>query len=138
MIDLHPTTCNICGGKVIYTSNTAVYGRRYGSGMCYLCTKCGAYVGTHEPRPKEALGILSNKEMRSMKMTCHNLFDALWKGKPSKGSGRSPRRKAYRWLSDQLGIPEEECHFGYFDMNMLQRAYSLLRKEPVYERGQEN
>lgn len=126
MIDLHPTTCNICGGKVIYTSNAAVYGREYGSGMCYLCTECGAYVGTHEPRPKEALGILSNKEMRNMKMACHSLFDAKWKDKPNKGS--NPRRKAYHWLSERLGIPEEECHFGYFDVDMLQKAYSLLKE----------
>ena len=51
-VDTHPTTCNLCGGQVIYTSNERVYGRKYGSGYCYLCTCCGAYVGTHEPRPR--------------------------------------------------------------------------------------
>lgn len=34
MIDIHPTKCNICGGKVIYTSNAEVYGREYGSDYC--------------------------------------------------------------------------------------------------------
>jgi len=63
-----------------------------------------------------------------MKMACHSLFDARWKGKPSKGSGQNPRRKAYRWLSERLGISEEECHFGYFDVDMLQKAYSLLKE----------
>ena len=29
MIDLHPIKCNICGGRVIYTSNTAIYGKAY-------------------------------------------------------------------------------------------------------------
>lgn len=53
----HPTVCNICGGKVSYVSNARVYGSRYGSGWCYLCESCGAYVGTHGPRPREALGI---------------------------------------------------------------------------------
>ena len=43
-VDTHPTTCNLCGGQVIYTSNERVYGRKYGSGYCYLCTCCGAYV----------------------------------------------------------------------------------------------
>lgn len=33
MIDLHPITCNLCGGKVVYTSNAAIYGRSCGSGM---------------------------------------------------------------------------------------------------------
>ena len=40
----HPTVCNICGGKVSYVSNARVYGSRYGSGWCYLCESCGAYV----------------------------------------------------------------------------------------------
>ena len=30
-VDPHPTTCNLCGGQVIYTSNERVYGRKYGS-----------------------------------------------------------------------------------------------------------
>ena len=62
-VDTHPTTCNLCGGQVIYTSNERVYGRKYGSGYCYLCTCCGAYVGTHEPRPREALGLLADSRM---------------------------------------------------------------------------
>ena len=49
MIDKYPTVCNLCGGKVIYTSNARIYGKEYGSGKCYLCTNCGAYVGTHKP-----------------------------------------------------------------------------------------
>lgn len=73
MIDLHPTRCNICGGKVIYTSNARVYGRKYGSGMCYYCTKCGAFVGTHEPHPEVAYGILSNAKMRAAKKKLHSI-----------------------------------------------------------------
>ena len=38
MINTQPEVCNLCGGKVIYTSNARVYhGREYGSGYCYLC-----------------------------------------------------------------------------------------------------
>lgn len=123
-MDLYPTICNLCGGKVIYTSNSVIYGREYGSGKCYLCTNCGAYVGTHKPRPKEALGLLANKEMREMKVKCHSLFDERWKSKKHKS-----RRKAYEQLANQLKIPVSECHFGYFDMDMLNKAYEILRKE---------
>lgn len=101
-----------------------IYGREYGSGKCYLCTNCGAYVGTHKPRPKEALGLLANKEMREMKVKCHSLFDERWKSKKHKS-----RRKAYEQLANQLKIPVSECHFGYFDMDMLNKAYEILRKE---------
>ena len=70
-IDLHPKKCNICGGLVIYTNNNLIYGKSYGSGKCYLCTQCGSYVGTHEPRPTEALGLLADSQMRTLKKKCH-------------------------------------------------------------------
>lgn len=75
MINTQPEVCNLCGGKVIYTSNARVYhGREYGSGYCYLCLACGAYVGTHKPHPKEALGLLADERMRKGKIMCHALF----------------------------------------------------------------
>lgn len=126
MIDLQPTICNICGGEVIYTSNSKIYGREYGSGKMYYCTKCGAYVGTHEPRPKEALGILGNKEMRDMKMKCHDLFDNKWKSEPTSKKRHVARNNAYKWLAEKLKISVDDCHFGYFDMDMLNKAYEVL------------
>ncbi len=75
---LRPTQCNICGGKVEYIPNKQIYGKPYGSGFCYHCCDCGAYVGTHRIRPKEAFGILANDEMRKMKMKCHDIFDKMW------------------------------------------------------------
>lgn len=125
-IDLFPTVCNLCGGNVIYTSNKAIYSKPYGSGMCYLCTSCGAYVGTHVPRPKEAFGILADKQMRELKMQCHSLFDALWMDKPTVKERRLARKKAYSILADKLGIDEDCCHFGYFDTELLCEALTLL------------
>ena len=125
-IDTHPTICNLCGGKVIYTSNEAVYGRKYGSGYCYLCTNCRAYVGTHVPRPKEALGLLANEQMRKGKMMCHDLFDQMWKGKPQQGK---KRQNAYKWIAAEMGIPVEDCHFGYFDLKQLRAAYMILKNK---------
>lgn len=123
MIDLHPKICNLCFGKVIYTSNDKVYGKSYGSGKCYLCTDCGAYVGTHKPRPREALGLLADESMRRGKMYCHEIFDSKWKGKPN---AQRKRVELYFWLSRKLNIPISECHFGYFDIETLRRAYRVL------------
>ena len=126
MIDLKPTKCNICGGTVIFASNSRLYGREYGSGKMYYCTQCGAYVGTHKPRPEEALGILGNKEMRDMKMRCHALFDTKWKNEPTSRKRHIARKNAYRWLADKLEIPVDDCHFGYFNMDTLNKAYKIL------------
>ncbi len=127
MINLYPTKCNLCGGVVVYISNSKIYGREYGSGKCYYCTSCGAYVGTHKPRPEEALGILGNAEMREMKMKCHELFDQQWKNEKNSKKRNAARKKSYAYLAVKLNIPVEECHFGYFDMDMLDKAYRILK-----------
>lgn len=121
-----PKTCNICGGRVVYVSNKVVYGQSMGSGKCYLCTECGAYVGTHKPRPKDAMGVLANERMRLGKQHCHHLFDMRWRGKPNQ---RKERTRQYEWLAGQMGIPVEECHFGYFDLDQLIQAYRILRDD---------
>lgn len=125
--NLYPEVCNICGPKVIFTSNSRIYGREYGSGKCYLCTNpaCRAFVGTHEPRPEEALGILSTPKMREMKKKVHGMFDELWLHEKDR---RTARTKAYAFLAEKMGIPVEECHFGYFDMDQLNAACSILQE----------
>ena len=106
MINTHPKVCNLCGGAVQYTSNAVIYGREYGSGRCYLCTSCGAFVGTHKPWPREAL------------------FDSFWRGKRK---AQKKREDLYFWLSEQMGISREDCHFGYFDLEQLRQAYRILQ-----------
>lgn len=124
-INLYPTKCNLCGGKVVFTSNSIVYGKEYGSGKCYYCTECGAYVGTHKPRPRRALGILANKEMRELKKECHEKFDKLWKGKKK---ARIKRARFYKLLANALGISVDKCHFGYFDTEILLKALEVLKR----------
>lgn len=123
MVDLHPTICNICGGHVVFTSNAVIYGKEYGSGKCYLCISCGAYTGTHRPRPKEALGLLADESMRKGKVACHDLFDAMWRGKPK---AQKKRKDLYLWLAYEMDIPTRDCHFGYFNLHQLRQAYRIL------------
>ena len=66
MINTQPPVCNLCGGEVILCSNARVYhGREYGSGLCCYCLGCGAYAGTHKPRPQEAMGLLGSVHIRA-------------------------------------------------------------------------
>lgn len=125
MIDLHPKVCPLCGGKVEYTTTSKVYDTDYmkygGSGYCYHCTKCDAIVLTHKHKPDEAFGILANKEMREMRQKNHKLFDQLWRN-------RSERSELYIKLSKELGIDAEECHFGCFTMEQLQKSHEILMR----------
>ena len=124
MIEIHPKICNLCGGRGEYMNNARIYGKQYGSGYCYRCTVCGAYVGTHKPRPKEAMGILADSEMREWKRKCHNLFDSFWKAAGKRKQRR--RRQLYIRLAGEMGIRIEECHFGYFDREQLRCAYRII------------
>lgn len=127
-INLNPTKCNICNGKVIYMSNSKLYGKPYGSGYCYFCTECKSYVGTHVPRPKEAMGLLANNEMREKKKECHSIFDTYWKNEKTSKGRHKKRYHLYKKLAIELGLPVEECHFGYFDMDLLCKAYAVLTR----------
>ena len=120
-----PKKCNLCDGNVMYTSNSEIYGKEYGSGKCYICERCGAYVGTHEPRPEEALGLLANEEMRTMKMACHDAFDRLWLDSKDR---RGERIKCYEWLAEKMGLPLELTHFGYMNLEQLKQAYKIIKE----------
>ena len=39
------------------------------------------------------------------------------------------RKEAYKWLSDMLKIPLDECHIGMFDIKMCQRVIHLCKKQ---------
>lgn len=116
-----PTECPYCGEEVVFTSNKEIYGREYGNGKCYKCTKCDAYVGVHDGT-EIPLGRLADKELRTLKMECHAVFDPLWQ------NGKQKRKEAYRELAEKLGIAEAECHFGWFDKEMLTKVIDLLKK----------
>ncbi|MBY9079539.1 hypothetical protein KIH86_03840 [Paenibacillus sp. HN-1] len=129
MIDKYPipTTCPYCNSPVILTSNAVIYGREYGNGRCYKCTACDAYVGVHN-QTTIPLGRLANREMRELKMKCHSLFDPVWKLNKS-----IKREFAYRCLANALGIPMNECHFGWFDRDMLLKALFVLGQTDWYK-----
>jgi len=122
-----PTICCYCVSPVIFTGNEAIYGRKYGNGMCYKCTSCDSYVSVHSGT-KIPMGRLANQELRDLKVQCHALFDPLWKNK-----GPIRRDQAYVWLAEVLGITQCECHFGWFDKPMLLRCLNILQDENWHE-----
>lgn len=116
-----PTKCSECGSENIrYTTNDEIYGKVYGNGGCYLCDDCKAYVGVHDTKQKKPLGRFATKEMRQLKMKCHYKFDKLWK------EANFKRQDCYGWLSWRLGLLFRETHFGWFDIEYLEKAYKIL------------
>lgn len=119
MFDTRPTRCS-CGGKVHFGKMEDFGIVPFQSGYCYICEKCHSYVGTHQNRPKDALGILAGNDVRKLRVLCHKEFDRHWMSTAGKG-------RAYYKLSKELGIKKDDCHFGYMEKEMLQTALAVMQ-----------
>jgi len=121
--DPQPTICPYCSGKVVYGKMQEFGIAPYQSGYCYICTECNAFVGTHNNRPKEALGKIAYGKTRSLRVQCHEEFEKHYSGS-SHGKDR-----LYYLLSQKLGLSKEECHFGYMDDEQLIQALRIMTTE---------
>lgn len=113
--------CDYCGRQTEYVDSAVVYGGR-SYGMIYLCRRCNAYVGVHKGTD-QPLGRLANAELRRWKSAAHAAFDPLWKH----GIYRGNRRKAYKWLAKQMGIPEAHTHIGMFDVDKCKQVIMICQ-----------
>lgn len=125
--------CPYCGDEAVLTDSKEVYGRSYGN--IWICRPCDAYVGVHNDGKNQPFGRLANKELREWRKKAHAVFDPRWKRHMTGWKGvtkggkkhASPRTKAYRWLSVQLGIPLEGCHIGEFDVDMCKKVVEICQ-----------
>lgn len=114
-----PASCR-CGGAVRLANNSEVYGESQGYWpFVYICHTCRAYVGLH-PHTDIPLGTLADATTRLARQSAKAAFNPLWQ------SGGLPRSQAYDWLAAQLGMPVEQCHFGWFDADTCYLAMAII------------
>lgn len=123
--------CRYCGGVIRLVPASSIYGesaQRLGmkEEWLYQCQNCNARVGCHKGT-KRPLGNVANEVLRLKRMETHQVFDSFWRAK------RMSRTKAYRWLSEQMELPESKAHIGGFEMEQCQRLIELCRKEQKTE-----
>ena len=111
--------CDYCGKPTRFVDDSIVYGRSFG--MIYYCRECRAWVGVHRGTD-QPLGRLADAELRKYKKAAHAAFDPIWR------RGQTTRRAAYKWLAEQLGIPEQETHIGMFDVAQCKQAIAVCKK----------
>ena len=116
------STCPYCGrettqvtGKTLYPHRPDLFQRKF-----WACLPCDAYVGCHPNG--EPLGRLANKQLRAAKQKAHYYFDPIWR------DGKMKRTKAYKWLSQQLGIKVEDCHIGHFDIKLCDQVVAICQR----------
>lgn len=115
-----PTECPHCGGTVKLCNNSEIYGVSIGNWpFVYACQKCGeSYVGVH-PDTDIPLGTMADKALRGLRARAKESFHAyLIKVKMD-------RRAGYKWLSETLGLPLSNTHFGFFNSVDAQRALDI-------------
>lgn len=88
---------------------------------CYNCQNCNARVGCHKGS-KRPLGNVANEVLRLKRMETHQVFDAFWKRRGM------TRTAAYKWLAEQMKLPEEKAHIGGFEMDQCQQVIDLCRR----------
>lgn len=118
-----PNECRYCGDHVYLVSNAEIYrGREFGEWpYVYWCEVCDAYVGLH-PNTDLPLGTLANKELREARKSGKSAFIRL-----QKNNGWS-RDLAYSWLSERMGMPKNECHWGWFEIEQCATAERLCKE----------
>lgn len=114
-----PTICRYCGGKVILTDSSQIYGKDYGK--IFLCTTCNAFVGVHK-RTEKPLGTLANSILRSKRKETHQVFDKFWK------DNNMSRTEGYKWLSEKMGLPYKSTHIGYFEIEDCQKVIDICEQ----------
>lgn len=122
--ETYPKKCPFCGNKIVFVNNKEIYGKSYGNAKVYLCRKCNAYTGTHYGT-NVAVGVLANKEMRALRVKCHNIFDSIWR---SCKNTRNKRNRLYEGLAEKMNIDRSHCHFGHFDTEELKMALGILER----------
>lgn len=124
--ELSGKMCHYCNTPTIVVDSTRIYIADYNQTF-YLCPNCYAYVGCHKKPPYNSLGVVANKVLRQEKTRAHLYFDVLWRSKlkPDNSNKKQVRTAAYKWLSEQMGIPMDYCHIGMFNIEQCMRVIEI-------------
>lgn len=110
--------CPYDGTPAEWVNNSRIYGKSYGkSYMCWLCPKCGAYVGCHQ-NTRRPLGTMANRELRNWRMHAHAHIDPLWKD----GENHISRGAVYAILAEHFG---RHIHIGESDIETCKKIIEL-------------
>jgi len=114
--------CPYCNSGTKVVSEEYIYGKSYkGNNMicCVNYPKCNSYCGTHK-EDGTSLGRLADSTLRQYKKVAHSWFDQIWRNKKL-----LKRNEAYDWLSEQLGIPIEMTHIGWFNIETCKKVIKV-------------
>jgi hypothetical protein len=78
--------------------------------------------GSHASHPDGSpVGTPADARTRKARTLAHEAFDRVWRTK------KMTRGRAYAWMRNELGMTEEECHIGSFDVETCRRLVQKVR-----------
>lgn len=114
----HSVSCPECGSRM--TLRNSRFGLFYG---CSNYPECDATHGAHpDGRP---LGTPADEDTKQARIAAHAAFDTIWQNSTVKGA----RKRAYRWLAEQLGLSADDCHIGMFDQATCERVVEVCLEQ---------
>lgn len=131
-----PKICRYCGGVIRCVPGQKVYGDaaasrlKLGNEWFYQCQNCNARVGCHKGS-KRPLGNIANEVLRLKRKETHQVFDAFWQRRGM------TRTAAYKWLAEQMKLPEEKAHIGGFEVDQCQQVIDICRRMETAEQDKE-
>ncbi len=94
----------------------------------WSCIRYPGCNGTHGAHPDgKPLGVPADEETRKARAAAHEAFDWIWEG------GHMRRAAAYRMIATRMGITEEACHFGAFDLEQCQQVVTIMTQFAVFK-----
>ena len=123
-----PPRCPYCTAPAVLVNGTALFPFQEDGAteLYWTCTPCDAYIGTYR-NSTEPRGRLANPELRDAKRRLHKVYDPLWKAFP-KPERTSEKHRVRKWLARRLHIPQDQCFFGIFDLDMAERAIEICEE----------
>lgn len=113
--------CPECGADMVLRDGK--FGKFYG---CERYPECTGAHGAHQKTMKP-LGVPADSNTRKLRVRAHKALDKFWKKLPEKERG-DKRRWAYRWLAQQMGMTEKECHIGRFTAEQCLKVIEICSK----------
>ena len=106
--------CGECGGGM-----RLVRGKH---SIFWSCTRWPDCDGTHGAHPDgKPMGKPADKETKQARIKAHEAFDWIWQDNHMK------RGVAYKMLAQRMGLTQDECHIGMFDVGQCRQVVSIMQ-----------
>lgn len=121
--------CPHCGDPMVLRETT-IYRYRNGDPRkfygCRNYPKCYSTCAAHPDGTPAST--VADAPTRAARHRAHVAFDQLWQG------GLMPRKEAYRWMREALGMTKAQAHIGLFDEAQCERLIAAVLEAGWCER----